>query len=501
MSRWKALRIITLGLPAFCAAQPDESALTIYSSQQPGAIPAEFYRPVPGGAVPAATSVPGYAMVRQDRDVQLSSGRSSLRFSDVAGLIDPTTVTFTVPATPGVRVLEQNFQFDLVSTPKLLLRYLDRPITVEHSVGNETATVSGTLLSAIDGLVLRSADGTVHALNNYSAVNFPELPGGLITRPTLVWELQSPVGGTQRARVTYQTSGITWWADYNVVFNEGRSANTGLLDLSAWVSVINQSGATYKDARLKLVAGDVNRVQPPRALERIAVTAMRAAAAQDGFAEKAFDEFHLYTLGRTTTLPDNSTKQLELFDQARQIPARRLLIFDALGAQAYGQPYTERDPGFAANKKVDTYVEFRNDTSSGLGVPLPAGRVRVSKLDSADGSLEFIGEDAIGHTPKDETVRLKLGSAFDVVGERRQVDYAVDTHARWVEEEIEIKLRNHKAQDVEVQVREPMYRWSKWQVLKHSHEFSKDSAQLIHFTVTVPKDGETVIHYRVHYSW
>src|SRR5260221_685092 len=158
MSHWKGLWIIALGLPALCAAQPDESALTIYSSQQPGAIAAEFYRPVRGGPVPAATSVPGYAMVRQDRDVQLSSGRSSLRFSDVAGLIDPTTVTFTVPANAGVRVLEQNFQFDLVSTPKLLLRYLDRPITVERNVGNESASVAGTLLSAEVGLEARRAD-------------------------------------------------------------------------------------------------------------------------------------------------------------------------------------------------------------------------------------------------------------------------------------------------------------------------------------------------------
>src|SRR5258706_2902421 len=358
------------------------------------------------------------------------------------------------------------------------------------------------MLSAVDGLVLRSADGTVHALNSYSAVNFPDLPGGLITRPTLVWELQSPVGGTQRARVTYQTSGITWWADYNVVFSEGGAANTGLLDLSAWVSVINQSGATYKDARLKLVAGDVNRVQP-RQSRSVYAPPSKMALAEDnsGFAEKAFDEFHLYTLGRTTTLPDNSTKQVELFDQARQIPARRLLIYDAMGAQGFRAPYTERDPGFAANTRVDSYVEFRNDAASGLGVPLPAGRVPVSKLGSADGSLEFIGEDVIRHTPKDETVRLKLGSAFDVVGERRQVDFAVDTHARWVEEEIEIKLRNHKSQDVEVQVREAMYRWSKWQVLTHSHEFSKDSAQLIYFKVTVPKDGESVVRYRVHYSW
>ena len=484
------------------AAQPDASALTIYSSQQPGAIAADFYRPVPGAAVPAAASVPGYAMVRQDRDVPLTIGRSTLRFTDVAGLIDPTTVTFTVPAIPGVRVLEQNFQFDLVSTSKLLLRYLDRPITVERGVGTETATVSGTLLSAADGLVLRGSDGSVHALNGYSAVKFPELPGGLITQPTLVWDLNSPVAGTQRARVTYQTGGITWWADYNVVFNEGRTANSGLLDLSAWVSVINQSGATFKDARLKLVAGDVNRVQPQmvqRGELMQSATAGRTAPA--GFAEKAFDEFHLYTLGRTTTLPNNSTKQIEIFDQARQIPAKRVLVYDALGAQTFGAPYTERDPGFAANTKVETFVEFRNDAASGMGVPLPAGRVRVARVDPADESLEFIGEDAIGHTPKDETVRLKLGSAFDVVGERTQVDFTADANARWAEEEIQIKVRNHKAQSVEVEVREPLYRWSRWKMLMHSHEFQKDSAQLMHFNVTVPKDGEVVVRYRVHYNW
>jgi hypothetical protein len=317
-----------------------------------------------------------------------------------------------------------------------------------------------------------------------------------------VWDLNSPVTGTQRARVTYQTGGITWWADYNVVFNEGRDANSGLLDLSAWVSVINQSGATFKDAHLKLVAGDVNRVQPePASVRYKNVMAMAAPVEDAGFAEKPFDEFHLYTLGRTTTLPNNSTKQIELFDRARQIPAKRLLIYDALGSPTFGAPYTERNPGFAANTKVETYLEFRNDSASGLGIPLPAGRVRVARIDNADGSLEFIGEDAIDHTPKDETVRLKLGAAFDVVGERRQVDYKIDSKAHWIEEEIEITLRNHKAQPVDVQVREPMYRWSNWKVLTHSHEYVQESAQLIHFNVSVPKDGTTVVRYRTHYSW
>ena len=506
MKHWKLAVALGCGVGCCatqpCAALPDESALTIYSSQQPGAIAADFYRPVPGGSVPAAASVPGYALVRQDRDVQIAAGRSSLRFTDVAGLIDPTTVTFSVPSNPGVRVAEQNFQYDLVSTPKLLLRYLDRQITVERNLGNGISTISGTLLSAADGLVLRASDGSVYAINGYSAVKFPDLPGGLITQPTLVWELDSPVAGNQRARVTYQTGGITWWADYNAVYSEGRDANSGLLDLSAWVSIINQSGATYKDARLKLVAGDVNRVQPlPRRMGYAPQAKMAVAEEGAGFVEKPFDEFHLYTLGRTTTLPNNSTKQLELFEAARQVPARRLLIYDALGSQSFAEPYTERDPGFAGNTKVASYLEFRDDTASGLGVPLPAGRVRVARLDSADGSPEFIGEDAIDHTPKDSTVRLKLGNAFDVVGERRQADYKIDVRARWVEEEIEITLRNHKAQPVQVQVREPMYRWSNWQLLTHSLEYQKDSAQLIHFNLTVPKDGTTVVRYRVHYSW
>ena len=217
---------------AAATAPADDTALTIYSSQQPGAISPDFYRPLPGAGVPPANSVPGYAMVRQDRSITLPAGRSTQRFSDVAALIDPTTVTFTVPETPSIRVLEQNFQFDLVSTSKLLLRYLDRPISVERNVGNQTASISGTLLSAVDGLVLRSNDGAIHSLRDYSAVRFPDLPGGLITQPTLVWDLTAPAGGSQRARVTYQTGGMTWWAEYNLIFNEGRNPNVGQLDLS-----------------------------------------------------------------------------------------------------------------------------------------------------------------------------------------------------------------------------------------------------------------------------
>ncbi|MFT3906842.1 MAG: hypothetical protein QM718_11100 [Steroidobacteraceae bacterium] len=483
------------------AAEANATAITIYSSQQPGAISADLYRPVPGGSVPAASDVPGYALVRVDRSVQLAAGRATLRFDDVAALIDPTTVTFSVPAEPAVRVLEQNFQFDLVSSAKLLQRYVDKTVSVERRDGGNVSTTSGTLLSATDGLVLRDASGNIHALHDYSSIRFPELPGGLITQPTLLWDLDVPTAGTKRARVTYQTGGVTWWADYNLIFSEGKDANSGLIDLSAWVSIINQSGASYENARLKLVAGEVHRAEAPQRVPRSGVVMMTAEKRSDGFTEQGFDEFHLYTLGRPATLPNNSTKQLELFDRARQIPAQRELVYNALQDPGFGSPYTEREPGVAVNTSVATNLVFRNDAKSSLGMPLPAGRVRVARIDAADGSLEFIGEDVIAHTPKDETVRLRLGNAFDVVGERRQTDFRIDTGGKWMEEQIEIRLRNHKSEPVSVQVVEPLYRWSNWQVLKSSQAYEKDSARQIHFAVAVPRDGESVLTYRVRYSW
>jgi hypothetical protein len=502
--RWAVLSALLASVAAQ-AAEGDGTAITIYSSAQPGAIPPEMYRPLPGSGVPNAMAVPGYAMVRQERPLRLENGRSTIKFTDVAALIDPTTVTFTSLSEPRTRVLEQNFQFDLVSTDKLLLKYIDRPITVERAVGNQAVTVSGTLLSSIDGLVLKANDGTIHALQGYSSVRFPDLPGGLNTKPTLVWDIVSPRAGDQRTRVTYQTGGVTWWADYNLIFNEGKDANSGVLDLSAWVSIINQSGATYPDAKLKLIAGDVHRAEPiPQPMFRRALEAAAAAPADAaGFEQKSFFEFHLYTLGRPATLPNNSTKQIELFDQAKQIPAKKTLVYygSDMGPYAYPSPMTDRNLGSQSNKKVDVYLEFKNDKQYGLGVPLPAGRIRVSQLDAADTSLEFIGEDKIDHTPKDETVRVKLGSAFDVVGERRQTDYSVDTKARWLEEAFEIKVRNHKEQPVEVVVKENLYRWSNWKIISQSQPFEKEDARTIHFPVKIAKDGEAVVKYRVRYTW
>jgi hypothetical protein len=501
-------RIHTLlagSLMAACAMAADpQTALTVYSSAQPGGIPAEWYRPLPGMGTPQASGLPGFALVRVDRDLEIDRGRSTLKFTDVAALIDPTTVQFRSLTDPaGTRVLEQNFQFDLVSTEKLLSRYVDRKVSVESAQGDGVKLVEGTLLSAYDGLVLRGDDGQIHALRNWNGMTFGELPGGLITRPTLEWDVLAAKGGNHRARVSYQTGGITWWADYNLIFTEGADANSGFVDVGAWVSLLNQSGASYQDAKLKLIAGDVNRVQPDQKALRMRVQEMAMdAAAPAGFEEKAFFEYHLYTLGRPATLPNNSTKQIELFDAAARVPAKKQLVY--YGAEDYGYYgglMTDREFGPTSNTKVDAWLTLKNDKGSGLGMPLPAGRIRVSQQDKADGSMEFIGEDKIDHTPKDEDVRVKLGTAFDVVGERRQTDFRINTSGKVMEEAFEIKVRNHKDQAVEVIVRENPYRWSQWTLIEQSSPSVKKDARTVEFPVRIAADGESTVTYRVRYTW
>ena len=247
---------VLLALSA-AAAEP-ETSLTVYSSAQPGGIPAEWYRPLPGMGTPMASQLPGFALVRTDRELQVPRGRGTIQFTDVAALIDPTTVQFLSLTDPaGTKVVEQNFQFDLVSQEKLLSRYIDRNVSVEQRGADGTKVLEGTLVSANDGLVIRSADGQVHALREWSGMKFGELPGGLITKPTLVWLVDAKRGGKHDAQVAYQTQGMTWWSDYNVILNG--DANACSMDLAAWVTVVNQSGASYPNAQLKLVAGEVNR--------------------------------------------------------------------------------------------------------------------------------------------------------------------------------------------------------------------------------------------------
>jgi len=495
------------GVAAPDTAPEQTTAITIYSTGTPGAISADLYRPRPQGDLYGSRrTIPGFAVIKQERVMPLASGRSEVRFTDVAALIEPTTVSFRSLTDPeGTRVLEQNYQFDLVSGAKLLERYLDREITVEQAHGDNVEQFIGTLLSASGGLILKGRDGNLVTLNGYSNIRFPELPGGLMTRPTLVWDVLAEKAADHRVRVTYQTDGLTWWADYNLIFTPGRDPNHGLLDVNAWVSILNQSGGSYDNAKLKLIAGDVHRAKRTIARgARVDTMQKRMAAAPAGFEEKSFFEYHLYTLGRATTLPDNSTKQIELFDAARDVDAKKLLVYRGAPA-GYGgylsNPATDRNYGTHSNPKVDIYLDFRNSKENGLGIPLPSGRIRVSQLDPDDGTLEFIGEDTIDHTAKNEEILIQLGSAFDVVGERKQLDFRVDTARRWMEEEIEIKLRNHKEESVDVLIKENLYRWVNWEILSTSHDYDKQDSRTVHFPVRVDADGEVVVRYRVRYTW
>jgi hypothetical protein len=291
-----------------------------------------------------------------------------------------------------------------------------------------------------------------------------------------------------------------------LTYAEGADANSCKLNVGAWVSILNQSGASYPEAKIKLIAGDVHRAPaPPAPTAAMMKRALAAEALEDaGFQEKAFFEYHLYTLGRRSSLPDNSTKQIELFPAVAGVPCEKTLVYygqAGMFAGYGGSAYTDRNYGITGNKKVDTYLSFRNTQQNGMGVPMPSGRVRVSKLDTADGSLEFIGEDRIDHTPRNETILLKLGSAFDVVGERRQVDFKTDTSRNTITEEIEIKIRNRKEEPVKVIVKENLYRWTTWKIVSSNQTYEKQDARTIHFPINVAADKEAIVRYTVRYTW
>lgn len=443
----------------------------------------------------------GYAIVKEWRRLNLKKGRNRFKFQDVAKLIDATTVSFKSLTDPeNTLVLEQNFEYDLVSTEKLLAKYIDKKIILEKEDdrGKAIGRKEATLLSAQGGNVVEM-DGQIH-LNPAGRIILPSLPEGLIARPTLVWLLEADKEGSHLAKVTYETKGLGWHSDYIVIAKEGDRA----LDLSGWVTIDNKSGATYKDAQLKLVAGDVHRApEPDRVYERRYKALAAVESEGSGFAEKSFFEYHLYTLGRPSTLADNSIKQLELFRPVLDVPAKKIFLYYGNPGRYYffSSPQTDRNLGTGSNKKVDIYLSFKNDESSGLAIPLPAGQVRVYKEDPDDGSLEFIGEDNIDHTPKNEEVLLKLGSAFDIVGERKQTDFKVDNDRDWMEESFEIASRNHKEEDVEVTVKENLFRWTNWEITENSHPYEKIDSRTIHFKVKVPKDEEVKITYTVKYTW
>ncbi|MFH1863087.1 MAG: DUF4139 domain-containing protein [bacterium] len=410
-------------------------------------------------------------LVKETRSVEVQKGPFQIEITDVAAQIDPTSVHLSLS---GARILDQDFEYDLVSRSRLLERYLDQPIEVFTEHGE---LFSGKLLSAsASELILLSAEGKVQivAPDAVRDLRLGELPGGLRTRPTLVWSLIGDKTGKQAAELSYLTQGMTWHAEYVAVTVE----KADRLELSSWVSIENRSGATYKNAKLKLMAGDV-RVLPqgiPTDGGRQAIFAEMAAKGAPSFEEKAFFEYHLYTLSRPTTLKDRQTKQISLFEPAA-VSAQREYIYDS-----------QKDP-----KQVQVNLVFKNEKKAGLGLPLPAGKVRVYQKDD-DGSLEFVGEDRIEHTPEDEEVRLVVGSAFDVAAEREMTDVKrISERVR--EETLRIKLRNHKQERIEITVVEKI--WGDWEIVEKSHEYTKKNASTIEFKVPVEAGKETVVTYRV----
>ncbi len=498
---------LCFGFPALA----DETAITIYSKTQAGAVDPNMYRPVNGQGGYSGMNVPGYGIVRQLREVDLPNKSNIIKYSDVAAYIDPTTVQFKSLTDPkNTKVGEQNFQFDLVSQQKLLEKYIDKKITVESLAGDKTESVEGTLLSTQGGLILKMADGGVKAINGYKSVSFPSLSDGLITKPTLVWNVFTDKIGKHKSEVSYQTQGITWWADYNLIYNEGKDANNGTVDFGSWVSIINQTGATFNDAKLKLMAGDVQQINNGggmalgKAMRMDMAMESRVAEAPPAFSEKSFFEYHLYTLDTAVTLPNNSTKQIELIPAVASVPVEKLMVFNGQQAQYwnYGGIYLDQGYGVeTGNRKVDVFLKLLNKKENGMGVPLPSGRIRVNQRDAADGSLEFIGESIIDHTARNEEISVKLGSAFDVVGERKQLDYVLNTSGKFADETIEIKIRNQKKQPVKVKIVENMYRATGWKITTTTDEYVKDSSHQVSFIVDVAPEKEKIVTYKVHYSW
>jgi hypothetical protein len=420
-------------------------------------------------------------LVKDVREARLPTGLHETEFTDVAAQIDPTTVhlkSLTDPA--GLRILEQNYEYDLLSSQKLMEKYVGRMVRLYNTDGTY---LEAKLLSTAGPVF--EINGQIHLGHNGRLV-LPSLPENLVSKPTLVWLLRNALAGAQRIEASYLTGGITWKADYVMVLDPTDTK----ADLTGWVTIDNRSGATYGNAALKLVAGDVNRAPEGRRNQRALEMAAKAASMQDAtrdFTSEGFFEYHLYTLDGRTTLKDNQTKQLTLMS-ASDVPVLKQLIY--YGAQdyyrtSYGMPMS--------NQKVGVYLDIKNAKANRLGVPLPKGKVRVYKAD-ASGSQQFVGEDWIDHTPTDERVKIKMGDAFDVVGERTQKEFRKIASGVY-EVEWEIALRNHKKADQTVTVIEPVP--GDWQVLASTHAWEKPEAHTLKFQVPVAPEGASKLTYRV----
>jgi hypothetical protein len=422
-------------------------------------------------------------LIKDTRAILTSSGVGELRFMDVASYIMPVTVYVKSLDSPEkFRVLEQNYEYDLMDGKKLLDKYVGKRIKIIdwNKFQDRKETVEAVLLS--------NNRDQIYKINNEIYIGhpgikvLPEIPENLIAKPTLTWLYENESGERHNLEVSYLTSNINWKADYVVVLNADDTSS----DISGWVTVDNKSGATYRDATLKLIAGEIHRADEKDRDVRYAMEEVAKAGAPQ-FGEKEFFEYHIYDLTRTTTIKENQTKQIRLFEAAGVGIEKEFLVY---GVTSY---FTGRYRAKNPKQPVDVYVKFKNSSKNNLGMPLPEGIMRLYKMDEK-GSQQFVGEDRIEHTPKDEEITLKIGEAFDLVAERVQTDFR-KISTRQYETEWEVTLRNHKGSDVTVGLIEPLF--GNWKVLKSSHAYKKVDAFTLRFDVKAPKDGEVKVIYRI----
>ncbi|MBF0489489.1 MAG: DUF4139 domain-containing protein [Candidatus Omnitrophica bacterium] len=428
-------------------------------------------------------------LVKDTRTIVLPQGKGELHFMDVAASVMPETVHIK-PLDPlnSVSILEQNYEYDLINETKLLDKYIGKKIKLlkENPYNNQKETVEAILLSNNSGQVYQVGNEIYLGFDGQKIL--PQMPENLVAQPTLTWLYNSPTAGKKPVEVSYLTNGLNWKAAYVLVVDESDTKG----GLSGWVSLSNNSGATYNNAKLKLVAGQVNRAQDLMAVGRV-YAAKAIKMEQDSgsaFTEKSFFEYHIYDLARLTTIKDNENKQVSLLE-ANDLKVQKEFIVGNSPLSYFFQIYRTND----YKVPVNVFINFKNSKENNLGMPLPAGTIRLYKSDS-DKSLQFIGEDNISHTPKDENVRLKIGEAFDVVAERKQTDYkliANNLHqSSW-----EVTLRNHKKEDIIVSVLENMESYGQWDIVTSSHGYQKQDVSSVKFNVPVPKDGEVKLTYTV----
>lgn len=432
------------------------------------------------------------ALVRDVRNLTLPTGTFRLKFMDIAATVNPATVHFRSLTDPDkLGVIEQNYEYDLLEPAKLLHKYVGKEVTLVRSYQDSGTTkheeIKATLVSDNNGQVWRIGNDIVTGTYAES-YRFPEVPANLYDRPTLLMSLENSGSRKQQIEASYLANNLSWNADYVLtVARDDKNA-----DLDGWVTVANNSGTAFHNAHLQLVAGELNRVAPPPAAPMAARESVMNKAAAQQFQQEAFSEYHLYTLGRKTSVEDKETKQISLL-QGSGVPVEKVFVVN-------GQAYYYRNqqaPGAPLKDPVLVYYKFKNEEKNGLGIPLPAGNVRVYQKDSKGGIL-FAGEDRIDHTPKDEQVSIHIGNAFDVVAEHKQTDFKhVDTHT-W-EFEYEVTLRNHKDIPIVVQVNEPI--GGDWEMLSSTYKFTKTAAFAAQFNVPVAKDGTSVLKYRVRAKW